>query len=365
MLTLRRLPAAAWRHPDPLLRFYFEQLGDHWPAHRWFVGRSLAVAAGEGAWLGIPAAERRLISGRLDARHYVSMPVRRGIHRLLNPAALPMRANLLKDKAAFARFAENQGLATPLTVTRECPAELLERDDIVLKPSFSSSGNGVVRARRAGRAWQLSSGERLTRPELALRVRRMTRRGGIVQEAVRTHPALARISPGALPTARVVTIHAGGERPAAGIVLVRLGRGESATDNSDGGGLAVLPGSDGRLDSAWANVRGALTQVETHPATGEGIARTLPPELLEGAVKLAVEAHACLPRGFAVVGWDVGLGTNGPILIEGNWNPGTGLPQWVAGAGLSQMWLGTLYRRALERVEPERWASAGALELDR
>jgi hypothetical protein len=364
MLTLRRLPAAAWRHPDPLLRFYFDQLGDHWPAHRWIAGRAMAVGAGEGGWLGISAAERRLIEGRVEPEHYVSMQIRRGIHRLLNPAALPIRSNVLKDKAAFARFVSAHGLAAPLTVSGGSPERLLAAGDVVLKPSFSSKGRGVVRARREGAESRLTTGERLLPAELALRIERVIADGGVAQEALSAHPSLAPISPDALPTARVMTVMSDGRTPAVGQIVVRLGGGGAPVDNFNHGGLVAVPTVAGGLDEAWTKARGRLVRLTRHPASRERIERALPPELLAGAAALACEAHSQLPAGFTVVGWDVGLSDRGACLIEGNWNPGTLLPQSAAGAGISQLPLGALYREALERVETTRWEAAGAMEID-
>jgi hypothetical protein len=363
MLTLRKLPGAAWRHPDPLLRFYFDQLGDHWPAHRWIAGRAMAWGAGETGWLGISPAERRLIRGRVEPEHYVSMSVRRGIHRLLNPGALPIRANILKDKAAFARFAIAEGLDAPLTLTSGLAGELLERGDVVLKPSFSSKGRGVVRARREGSEWLLTTGERLHAVELALRIERLTAAGGVAQEGLRAHPFLADISPDALPTSRVMTFRLGEQAPVVGLLVLRLGGGGAPVDNFNRGGLVALP-EGGALSAAWGKTAGRLVQLTSHPATRAAIARKLPDDLLGDAAALAVRAHSKLPSGFSVVGWDVGLSDRGPRLIEGNWNPGTVLPQSAAGAGLSQMPLGDLYRRALERVDEESWEAAGAMELD-
>jgi hypothetical protein len=364
MLTLRKLPATARCHPDPLLRFYFDQLRDHWPSHRWMGGLVMAFGVGESGRLGISSEERRLIHGRVQPEHYVSMSIRRGIHRLLNPGAIPIRANLLKDKAAFARFAETERLAAPLTLTSGPAADLMELGDVVLKPSFSSKGRGVVRARRGGSGWRLTTGERLHPADLELRIERLTAAGGVAQEGLRAHPLLADISPDALPTARVMTFRIGRQAPVKGLLVLRFGGGGAPVDNFNRGGLVAVPAADGGISIAWGKAAGRLVELNRHPATGASFARSLPSDLLVEASQLAVQAHLRLPADYAVVGWDIGLSERGPRLIEGNWNPGTALPQLSAGAGLSQMSLGALYHEALERVEPEQWEAAGALELD-
>ena len=65
------------------------------------------------------------------------------------------------------------------------------------------------------------------------------------------------------------------------------------------------------------------------------------PDLGE-AIALAVRAHRAF-ADFTVIGWDVGLTCAGPVLVEGNWNPGTDILQLVSGRGLSDTRLGDLY----------------------
>ena len=361
MLTLRPLPVGAGRHPDPLLRFYYERLLDEWS----IAGRSFARALGP----GIAPAERRLIRGRVPVQHYVSMRVRRGINRLLNPAAIPLKGSLLKDKARFARKVADAGLPAPITVahglTGAIDALICTSAAVVLKPSFSSKGEGVVRFERSGAGWRSGRGETLSAKELAARIGQTVGRGGVAQEAVATHPALAGISPDALPTARVMTFRIGDAAPVAGLTVVRLGGGGAPVDNFNHGGLIATPDEEERLDVAYTrSPRGTLQAVAEHPVTGEAIARRLPDGMLSAARAAAVEAHRRIGHGFSVIGWDIGLTSRGALLIEGNWNPGTILPQCAAGAGLSQTPAGALYLQALEAVPDYRWREAGPLQLD-
>lgn len=61
---------------------------------------------------------------------------------------------------------------------------------------------------------------------------------------------------------------------------------------------------------------------ERHPKTNAPIMGTTVPDL-DAAVALACIAHQLFAQGFTVIGWDIGLTAEGPVLIEGNWNPGT------------------------------------------
>lgn len=361
MLTLRPLPAGAPRHPDPLLRFYYERLLDEWS----LAGRSLARALGP----GISRAERRLIHGRVPLEHYVSMRVRRGINRLVNPSAIPLKSSILKDKARFAIKLADARLAAPVTVahglTDQIEALIGGSNEVMLKPSFSSKGKGVVRVRRERTAWRSSDGETLSDAELAGRIGQTVGRGGVAQERLTTHPGIAGISPDALPTVRIMTFAVGTAAPVAALEVVRLGGGQAPVDNFNHGGLIAAPDTGGRLTVAYGKSRdGRLVAFNAHPHTGEAIARHVPDGLLPAARAVAEEAHRRIGHGFAVIGWDVGLSDRGPMLIEGNWNPGTILPQCAAGAGLSQTPAGALYVKALEAVLPYRWREAGPLQLD-
>ncbi|PSJ39069.1 sugar-transfer associated ATP-grasp domain-containing protein [Allosphingosinicella deserti] len=372
MLTLRRIPPAGRAHPDALLSFYFERLERHLGA----ASRALAHALGrfgngrgESREFGIPRSEWRLIQGRVAPDRYVAMHVRRGMHRLINPGALPLGTSLLKNKVAFARFAAANGLAAPLTIApglETDTARLLASGDLILKPNFSSKGRGVVRVRRDGGRWWTSDGAAVDDAALAARIADVVAKGGIAQQAIAANPDLALISPAALPTVRIMTFLDGHGPPEPGLAVVRLGGGTAPVDNFNRGGLIATPDCAGRLRDAFGkSPDGLLQALRAHPATGEDLERVLPPDMLAGATRLAQEAHARLGSSYAVVGWDIGLGEAGPILIEGNWNPGTILPQVSAGAGLSQMPMGACYRRALEAVPESRWRAARLVELDR
>jgi hypothetical protein len=365
MLTLRSLPPGAGRHPDPLLRFYYERLLDSWSGGQ----RRFARALGPLARPAASASERRLIQGWIDPERYLSMAARRGIHRLINPAAIPLKTSLLKDKARFAAEVRKVGLAAPLTAAsgdeREIARILESCSEVILKPSFSSKGRGVMRLRRGRSGWLASDGSFMSEAIFGERVRETLSKGGVAQEAVATHPALEDISPAALPTARVMTFRVGDAQPVAALEVVRLGGGSSPVDNFNCGGLIANVSVRGRIGSSFGkSPHGRLLPLDRHPATGKPIARQLPQELGEATRRLAIEAHRAIGAGFAVIGWDIGLTERGPLLIEGNWNPGTILPQCAARRGMSQMPAGALYLKALAALPPERWREARPLQID-
>jgi hypothetical protein len=84
----------------------------------------------------------------------------------------------------------------------------------------------------------------------------------------------------------------------------------------------------------------SLGWFSAHPDTGEAIeGRVLP--FWDEARRLAIRAH----RAFAdrvVIGWDIAILENGPILIEGNGNPDLDIIQRFMRVGLRGQRFGEL-----------------------
>ena len=317
---------------------------------------------GRGGW---SAAERFLLPAPVR-QSGLSMRDRKGLHRLLNPAAFPFGGNPLKNKQLFAAKAEGVGLPIPPS----CPVVagnlsdwLASETDIIAKPSFRSKGQGVERYQREGQGWRGPSGA-VGDTELRARLLDLWRKGGVIQRRLPTHESLAPLSPGALPTLRVVTCLDEGGLPEACDLALRLSAGgPRPVDNFNAGNLVLGIDEQGYCGVAWRSAGGRPVALERHPATGAKIMGAAVPDLGE-AIALAVRAHRAF-ADFTVIGWDVGLTCAGPVLVEGNWNPGTDILQLVSGRGLSDTRLGDLYRHHLAHVPVERWQGAQVVEWDR
>jgi hypothetical protein len=375
MLTLRPLPPAAADHPDPLLGFYYARLSAAWSGGAIVGARLLSAMLCAGAprqarRLGIPGKEAGWIGGQLPVAHYFSQLARRGVHRLLNPSAVPLVASRLKNKVSFAAFLAANKLPAPATIAGTTDLHSVANwlrglPSIVIKPNFSSRGHGVERFQRSGQGWTDSRGRTVDETALVGMAGRMLAAGGIVQAAVPTLPRLAALSPGALPTLRVNTIRLGnGEIVGLGLVL-RLGGGDAPVDNFSRGGIAVAISDDGCAGEAVAKAApGKIVRLRVHPATHAPLDLGDLADVVRQAVAIAMRAHAALDAGYRVVGWDVGLGATGPVLIEGNWNPGHQLTQFAHAAGVSQLPLGKAYLEALSHVPDDDWLSATVLAYD-
>lgn len=354
MLTLRALPG---RSDNDLLAAYHDGLKRHWPIAERAFGRALALA-GQGGWT---RGEVALLPDAVR-RDGLSMKDRKGLHRLLNPGAFPLAANPLKNKQLFARVAGEAGLP----VAAGCDPDrdnlndwLSGQDDVIAKPSFQSKGQGVERFRRAGDAWQGTDGP-VAPDVLAARLTAMWRAGGVIQRRLPTHAALLDLSPGALPTLRVVTcLDEAGTPEGCGLALRLSAGGARPVDNFNAGNLVLGIDAAGRCGPAWQS--GAAGALDRHPATGVAITGVAVPDL-DAAIALALRAHQPFRAGFTVIGWDVGLTDAGPVLVEGNWNPGTDILQLVEGRGVADGRLGALYRHHLRALPVERWRRARAVQ---
>lgn len=358
MLTLCAVPP---QDDNSLLAAYHGGLRAHWPRGARLLSHWLA-AMGQGGW----SASERLLLPDSVRRSGLSMRDRKAVHRLLNPAAFPLAANPLKNKQLFALKAQEAGLPIPPACDPEAQdlADWLAREsDIIAKPSFRSKGQGVERYIREGERWRGPSGA-ISDTQLRARLIALGRKGGVIQRRLATHERLSDLSPGALPTLRVVTcINEDGLPEACDLALRLSAGGPRPVDNFNAGNLVLGVDSAGCCMAAWRRSGQAVVALERHPVSGAPIKGVPVPDLAD-AIALALRAHRAFADGFTVIGWDVGLTPGGPVLVEGNWNPGTDIVQLVSGRGVSDTRLGALYRHHLAHLPVERWRRVQVMAWD-
>lgn len=197
------------------------------------------------------------------------------------------------------------------------PPERLPRRDLVLKPHLLRGGTGLERwLYDPARDGWTRRGETLPEPALLERARtRGAAQPLLIQERVHPHPDLADLEiAGVLGTVRVVTWRAPSGACGALETFLRMpGRAGAEVDNWHQGGIgAPIDLASGKLRHAY---RGAL-RLDRHPVSGAPITGHPVPFAGE-LVPLCLRAHATLP-GFWFVGWDVGIGRDGLVLIEAN-----------------------------------------------
>ena len=303
----------------------------------WFTARNgPVIRAREGKELATQLVERRLYfsAGILAPWYYIFSLHRDGERRARTylqrcetkwGAFLVLRSrngSQLSDKLAFAKRCEANGVRCVPSVlyldggmTSDSPE--LPDCDLFVKPD-----------RTAPRSWSRGE-ENLNDAQLIARLRAQGRKTPlIVQKRFEPHPAIAQLTSGALPTVRALTCLSEKDTPEVMAAVFRMSFGTNRTvDNIHAGGLAcgVSPeaGILGEASNLGSDAR--LGWHSKHPTTGASIEGVQLPHW-EELQALAVKAHEAFADR-VIVGWDIAIDPDGPIIVEGNGSPDMDLMQ--------------------------------------
>jgi hypothetical protein len=288
-----------------------------------------------------------------------------GIYRFLKDQLGRVERTPLQDKALFAARCRERGLpvVTDIFVAKKgVPGStVLPGADLFIKPIGGRGGCGAERWDHIGSGrFRNVHGEVLTAAKLLDHIRAIsTAEDCVIQPRLTNRREMADLSNGALATARIVTME--NERGGHEVTdaVLRMAVGENTTvDNFHAGGIAA------RIDVATGEL-GAATDVglrpdrgwcDRHPDTGAVIrGRRLP--IWQETTDLVCRAHAAFADR-VVIGWDVAITDDGPVLIEGNGAPDVDIHQRVSGVPLGQTRFGELLayhvRRAIAVRETRR-----------
>lgn len=280
---------------------------------------------------------------RQRASRFVQGPEAARLYRLLAARRFTREAEILADKRTFEAWCEENALPT-ISILAEFEdgrmsgsvvSEPLPAWDLFAKSPVDYGGRGVSRWRHIAPNAYEGEGRRLSSAELVRELARRSAAGPLIlQRAESNHPSLAGVTAGALCTLRLLTVRAPDSCPEIVAAAFRMAVGGAAADNYAQGGIASAVNLDaGTLGPGVRyDGRGAVRRFTTHPDTGARITGTRLPFWTE-SVHLVLRAHALL-GGIPVVGWDVALLANGPLLLEGNWNPGVKTVQMPSGVPL-------------------------------
>ena len=261
------------------------------------------------------------------ARQYLRRDeTKRGVYKMLKK---PKGRRRLHDKVRFAIRCREHGVRTPdyLLAKRgsvrrpdDEAADSLPKADLFAKPSRGRGGRGMELWRYDGSGWSRDGAAAIDEATLLAHFRELSKvEAYLIQRRLVPHADLANLSGDILTTIRMVTVRneTGGHE--ATHAVFRMPNGPHAkVDNFHAGGLAAKvdietgelgPGSDIGLrpDAAWH---------ETHPDSGAPLEGRKIPYWKE-TLDLACRAHAALHH-WAVIGWDIAIVDDGPVVIEGN-----------------------------------------------
>ncbi len=163
----------------------------------------------------------------------------------------------------------------------------------------------------------------------------------IVQTKIKQHAEMNRLYPHSINTIRLVTV----KNVRTGRVevfpsILRVGANGSFVDNTSQGGLAIgVNLESGRLFEYGYYKPAFGTRATAHPNTQVAFSDFVIPYIQE-AKEQAIFLHSMLPDLYSI-GWDVAIGEEGPIFIEGNDNWEINGPQ-ICNGGLKEQLYGVL-----------------------
>lgn len=150
----------------------------------------------------------------------------------------------------------------------------------------------------------------------------------LVEEVASQHEKMNELHPDSVNTVRVVTIIGDDGVPRIITGVVRIGTNHKVVDNFNNDGVcAMIDLSTGKINTTAINSKGET--FEKHPTTNvklKGFQIPLWKELNE----MVCEAALVVPE-IRLVGWDICVGKNGPLIIEANQFPAHDLYQPLFG----------------------------------
>ncbi len=277
--------------------------------------------------------------------------------------ALDVRAPLT-DKPAFTRMADAAGLVAAGTVAtaREGRFELvvsqLPKADLFVKPEAGRGGAGAqvwVYLEEEDSYRRIGGKKLVAAADFGEYLAKRSVKGSLlVQPRLAPHPDIADIAMDALPTCRIITItdEAGNGEPVIAVFRMAAKAG-SIVDNIHAGGIACpVDLETGVLGTATDLGLKPTTRHTVHPATGGVIeGRSLP--MWEEILDVARRAHDVFtPR--KIIGWDISIGPEGPVIVEGNSQPCVDLLQRPHDMPLGTHRFGELLSYHVERTCGEK-----------
>jgi len=170
----------------------------------------------------------------------------------------------------------------------------------------------------------------------------------VYQEVIDQHPQMAELHPSSLNTLRIVTYRADRGEASVMSAFVRMGVNRSFTDNVSAGGCFVgVDLEQGTLvQNGFTMPEVGWSVLQRHPDT-EVVFDGFAIPFFQEVLSVAGRAAELMP--LAVVGWDIAISEDGPVIIEGNANCHLGASEMADGG----YYRNPVFRRLIEDHSPE------------
>ena len=225
----------------------------------------------------------------------------------LNPREL---RNCLDNKAAFLEvfheFIHRSWLSSEKASEEQIWDFIRENGSVMAKPLDSTFGRGVfiIHADQVSNPIEYCCG---------IKEKRL-----LLEEVVKQHPMMASLNPCMVNTIRMITILDKDGRPFLFAALLRTGVTEIPVDNTYSGGVAADIDPESGIVTTTAVGNECIRHVR-HPYSGTVIPGFQIPHW-EQAKTMVLQAALVSP-GIRMIGWDVAITNDYPLLIEGNSKP--------------------------------------------
>lgn len=258
--------------------------------------------------------------------------------------------SILRDKLLFGMFTSYLGVDSPKNIAVSEKNGLLDLEtkniisfndfllkymngDFFAKPIDGECGDGIFHL-------QIKNGDIIINNDVSNAEeleQKLSKWRYLIQSTVEQHPIMSSLHPQSTNTIRLVTVRNknSNNTPVVFPSILRIGTGNSIVDNTSQGGLAVgIDLLSGNLKEYGFYKPEYGTKVKVHPDSLINFSSFNIPFFKECC------EQACLLHSFLSdinsIGWDVAIGSNGPIFIEGNDNWEINGPQ-ICNGGLKKL----------------------------
>lgn len=264
----------------------------------------------------------------------------------------------MTDKLHFYQLCASAGISHPTIHAYDAESRLTIRhlprggDRLFIKPACGSGGRGAmeldVPAGADVESWLHQSASHLRK-----QIKGWDKDSWIFQRRVLPHRNLADLCGQVLPTARFITIQNEQGYPEIVSTVLRFpAHFGTIVDNIGLGGLsAPIALQCGTLGAACVGMRPG--ECDRHPESGAEIAgRRLPhwPESCD----IVLQLHSSHFADHVMVGWDVGISDEGPVMLEANARPSIILAQRAPRMPVGRTRMGELIAYQLDQRAREK-----------
>lgn len=267
----------------------------------------------------------------------------RDIDPILNP---PGWHYILNDKLIFNTYFRHQGLPVAhqygfynkdfgflieggkLTSRNDLLDFLLKEkpENLVLKPPDTFGGFGILVYDHIQYGDEIvfhtSNGDSVSFGELMRKIDSLLEnesniKGFVLEKVIEQHPDIGKIYAHSVNSLRIITYLTKDNHPKVFRTRMRLGRRGNLVDNVSQGGIsASIDKESGTIINGLSLTAGEDSSFTEHPDTGVRFTGVKIPHW-DQVLELCRKAAGAMPLQ-RFVGWDIAVGPEGPVLIEGN-----------------------------------------------